>query len=75
MTSCAVEQLGFAIIFLFIFFISEEFTCGTMRGTSGSILKKLELSITTVCLAAFSAYFSAIFPPAAKKVISALEKS
>ena len=28
-----------------------------------------------VCFAAFSAYCSDIFPPAAKKVISALEKS
>ena len=55
--------------------IASEFTCGTIRGTSGSILKKLELSITVVCFAAFKAYCSAIFPPAAKKVISAFEKS
>ena len=59
-TNCAVEQLGFAIIFFFILFKASEFTCGTIKGTSGSFLKKLELSITKQCLAAFSANFSEI---------------
>ena len=74
-TNCAVEQLGFAIIFFLILFKAFEFTCGTIKGTSGSILKKLELSITKQCLAAFSANFSEIFPPAAKKAIFTFEKS
>jgi len=54
---------------------ASAFTCGTIKGTSGSILKKLELSITIECLAAFLAYFSEIVPPAAKKVIFTFEKS
>ena len=37
-TSCAVEQFGFAIIFLLIFFKASGFTCGTIKGTCGSIL-------------------------------------
>ena len=70
-----MEQLGFEIIFFFMFFSSSELTCGTIKGTSGSILKKLELSITTECFAAIGTYFSEILPPAEKKVISTLEKS
>ena len=59
----------------FIFLKCSEFTCGTISGTSGSILKKLELSITVQLRAATGANFSEIFPPAEKKHISVLEKS
>ena len=53
--------------------MSFGLTCGTISGTSGSILKKLELSITIEFLAAFGANFSEIFPPAEKKVKSTFE--
>ena len=55
--------------------MSLGLTCGTISGTSGSILKKLELSTTIEFLAAFGANFSEIFPPAEKKVKSTFEKS
>ena len=40
-----------------------------MRGTFGSILKQLELSITIECFDAFSAYFPDTLLPAEKKEI------
>ena len=63
------------LYFFFLFFNSFELTSGTIKGTSGSILKKLELSITIDFSAAIGTYFSEIFPPAEKKAIFTFEKS
>ena len=58
-----------------MFFKASEFTWGTIKGTSGSILNLLELSITKHLSAALKANFSEISPPAAKKATFTFEKS
>ena len=76
-TICIVEQLGFEIIFLFLkCSISCGLTSGTIRGTSGSILKEEVLSITIQpFLPAIGAHFSETEEPAENNAISTLEKS
>ena len=65
-----MEQLGLAMMPLF-HLMSSGLTSGTTRGTSGSILHALELSITTTPLdAAIGANFSLVEPPAENSAIS-----
>ena len=57
---------------MFLCFLrSFGFTSATTKGTSSSILKNFELSITIVFLAARGAHFFATSLPAAKIVILA----
>ena len=72
-----MEQFGLAIIF---FFLKSEiwlgFTSGTIKGTSLSILKNEELSITIhLFLPAIGANFFETSEPAENKAMSALLKS
>lgn len=47
-TSCAVEQLGLAMMFFLVKpATASAFTSGTISGTSGSVRQVEELSITT----------------------------
>ena len=74
---CIVEQLGFAIIFLFLYSSNASgLTSGTTNGTSGSILKKEVLSITIQPFSpAIGAQTSDTLEPAEKRAISTSEKS
>ena len=65
-----VEQFGFAMIPLWLF-TASGLTSGTTNGTSGSILKALELSTTTAPAFAATGANSLLMPaPALNKAIS-----
>src|SRR6185312_8437559 len=75
--SCAVEQFGLAMMF---FRVNPEmesgFTSGTISGTSGSVRKADELSMTTQpCLAIFGDHSLETLPPADIRQMSVSEKS
>ena len=77
MTSCAVEQFGLAMMyFLTKPAAASALTSGTINGTSGSMRKALELSMTTQPLAPiFSDHCRETSPPADIRQMSTSEKS
>ncbi len=75
-TSWAVEQLGLAMMFLGSLLTASGFTSGTTSGTSGSMRKWLELSMTMGPAAPiFSPQAFEIDPPALISTMSTVEKS
>ena len=76
-TSWMVEQLGLAMMFFFFASLTASgFTSGTISGTSGSLRKAEELSITMgPALPIFSDQARETSPPADIRTRSTLEKS